>query len=473
VSLSAERLSRRQGFRLGLVQAADAVRGRHIIRALSEMRDSETWPASKWRALQLQRLNALLSHAREHVPYYEEILNKAGVLEPLKDVSEIAALPTLDKQIIREAYPEEIVSRVAEPKDKVVGKTGGSTGEPLTFLYNRLTRDYAIASFLRGLSWAGCALGCRTLRVWGAPITRGPFATEVRRRIGAAMMNERVVNAFRFDDEKLRAAVRLIAQWKPQLVYGYVSGIQRLGEFMESQGFRPSGIKAVATTAEPLTDEGRETIERCFNAPAYNCYAFGEINGIAYECEHRQGSHVSTERALVEVVDHRGRPLPAGEEGLVCVTDLFNFTMPFVRYLPGDVGVLTDERCACGRTLPRLRKILGRTFDFLEGVNGSKANAQLFNLVFHSVGWTATHNLRQYLLFQYEPHTVHLMMAFGTVPRPESVAQAEALMREYLGAGMRFEWEFVDSVPATRNGKWRHAINLIGTGKRIEDFLDV
>src|SRR5690606_37788785 len=90
------------------------------------------------------------------------------------------------------------------------------------------------------------------------------------------------------------------------------------------------------------------------------------------------GLHLNMENLLVEVVDDEGRPTPDGEEGSVVVTDLFNYGMPFVRYVTGDRARAGFSNCTCGRRLPLLSQDVGRRLDVLCAPDGRPIPGEFF-----------------------------------------------------------------------------------------------
>ena len=127
--------------------------------------------------------------------------------------------------------------------------------------------------------------------------------------------------------------------------------------------------------AEPWTEELREAVEDAFGLRALDIYGLSEIvgPGVSSECiEVRDGAHVNEDHFLVEAVDPQsGERVPDGETGELVFTTLTKEALPFLRYRTGDLASLNREPCACGRTLTRMSRILGRTDDMLviRGVN--------------------------------------------------------------------------------------------------------
>ncbi len=81
--------------------------------------------------------------------------------------------------------------------------------------------------------------------------------------------------------------------------------------------------------------------------------------------------HITAEDIIVETIGADGRPVAAGESGEIVVTHLASRDFPFIRYRTGDFGVLDTQLCACGRGLPLLREIQGRSTDFVVAADGT------------------------------------------------------------------------------------------------------
>jgi phenylacetate-CoA ligase len=126
--------------------------------------------------------------------------------------------------------------------------------------------------------------------------------------------------------------------------------------------------------AEPWSEKMRDEIEAALNLTAYDVYGLTEIigPGVAVECEHHHGLHIFEDHFYPEVIDpSSGEPLGYDVEGELVFTTLTREAMPLIRYRTRDRTALHLDPCACGRSLVRMGKVLGRTDDMLivRGVN--------------------------------------------------------------------------------------------------------
>jgi phenylacetate-CoA ligase len=117
-------------------------------------------------------------------------------------------------------------------------------------------------------------------------------------------------------------------------------------------------VKSTVTTGDILTKSMRKLINNVLNTEVFDHYACAEFGRIAFECE-LHNYHLSTDALIIETV--RDGESVIGERGNIVVTSLFNYLMPLIRYDIGDIGKIEIESCECGRKLPLLKKIYGRS----------------------------------------------------------------------------------------------------------------
>jgi phenylacetate-CoA ligase len=121
-------------------------------------------------------------------------------------------------------------------------------------------------------------------------------------------------------------------------------------------------IKTALLTAERVSPDIRQILENAYNIHTWQGYGTADIGLFAYECERDSGMHLSND-VYVEIIDpNTGQSVEAGETGEVVVTH-FNRTYPLIRFGTADLSYLDTSLCQCGRTSPRLMKIVGRVGD--------------------------------------------------------------------------------------------------------------
>ncbi|MEM7255507.1 MAG: phenylacetate--CoA ligase family protein, partial [Pseudomonadota bacterium] len=215
------------------------------------------------------------------------------------------------------------------------------------------------------------------------------------------------------------------------------------------------GVDVAFVTAERLYDEQRSLIESVFQCRVANGNGGREAGFIAHECP--EGSmHVSAEDIVVEICDPDGNPLPAGESGEIVTTHLATSDFPFVRYRTGDVGVLDSERCRCGRVLPVLKEIQGRTTDFVVARDGTVMHGLALIYVLRDLPGIDTFKIVQESL----DHTRVMVVRSN---RFESGNEAKIVdgFKQRLGREVRVDVEYSDDIPRERSGKHRYVVSNV------------
>ena len=151
------------------------------------------------------------------------------------------------------------------------------------------------------------------------------------------------------------------AAWRPDSVLIYPSNLAALLDLMAERGVSLPSVRRWRTLGETVAPDLRARVAAEQGGRLIDCYSTEEVGYVALECPDAPGHyHVMGEMLIVEVVDDAGQPVAPGETGRVLVTDLHNFAVPLIRYAVGDHAEAAGP-CPCGRGLPTIGRILGRT----------------------------------------------------------------------------------------------------------------
>ncbi|HET6783857.1 MAG TPA: phenylacetate--CoA ligase family protein, partial [Pseudoxanthomonas sp.] len=337
------------------------LRRRKTLAYLREYEQSQWRTLEQTEALQWQKLQGLVRHCWEQVPYYRELWPTLGINAPddIASPADYARLPVLTKPEIRANFDKLIAPAY---RDGLLYKTtGGSTGEPLRFGYTRESYERRLSIMWRGYGWAGARLGQRTLYLWGTPVG----AQKRKDRMYHAAFNRYMLNAFEMTEERMAEYADAVDRFRPETIVSYVAPIVKLAEWLIANDRRIHRPQRILGAAESLHESQRKIIEQAFGCPAYNTYGCREFMLIAAECEHRGGLHVNADHLKVEL----GGSADTGPSDVI-VTDLHNFGMPLLRYANGDLATAGAGSCACGRGLPLLASVDGRKLDALRTPDG-------------------------------------------------------------------------------------------------------
>lgn len=423
------------------------------VRVRRAMEASQWWPRERIEALQLERLRRLLIDVGVHVPYYRELFARER-FDPcaVRSVADLQALPFLTKPLIR-AHGDALHADDARGLARF--NTGGSSGEPLIFYIGseRVTHD--VAAKWRATRWWGVDIGDREIVVWGSPIELG--AQDRVRALRDALMRTELLPAFEMSDARVDGFIERIRMRRPRMLFGYPSAIAHIAQRAERRGVRLGdlGVKVVFVTSERLYDHQRETIARLFGCPVANGYGGRDAGFIAHACP-AGGMHITAEDIVVEIVDVDGRVVPPGQTGEIVVTHLATRDYPFIRYRTGDVGVLDDTPCACGRGLPLLKEIQGRSTDFVVAANGTVMHGLSLIYVVRDLP-----GVRAFKVVQESLGLTRVYLVAGDGFDPAAVAAIERGFRRRLGETVTVQVDLVDEIPAERSGKFRYIVSHV------------
>lgn len=427
---------------------------RHTSVSIREALERTQWLSSpEITQLQLDRLRRLLVHAQKYVPFYRDLFARINFApEKITVLSELEVLPLLDKQVIR-TYLEALKSTNAKGLARF--NTGGSSGEPLVFYIGRERVSHDIAAKWRATRWWGVDIGDPEIVVWGSPIELN--AQGSLRVWRDRLFRTTLLPAFEMSDTKVAGFIETIRRIRPKMLFGYPSAISHIAAHADRAGIvlNDLGIRVAFVTSERLYDNQRKQISKTFGCPVANGYGGRDAGFIAHECP-AGGMHITAEDIIVEIVDTGGRVLPAGEAGEIVVTHLATSDFPFIRYRTGDIGVLDDKTCSCGRGLPLLREIQGRSTDFVVARDGTVMHGLALIYILREMP-----HIKAFKIIQESLDLTHIMVvadgALNEVDRERIIAGFQSR----LGRDVSIEVEQISKIAAEKSGKFRYIISKV------------
>ena len=331
---------------------------------------AESMSRAKIAALQLKRLRQTVKNAYENVPLHRKRMRKLG-MEPgdIRSLEDLAKLPFTVKSDLRDHYPFGMFAR---PRAKVarLHASSGTTGKPTVVGYT--LKDLATWAGLMARSMA-CA-GARPGDVVHNAYGYGLFTGGLGAHYGAERLGATIVPMSGGSTER---QIVLITDFGARVLCATPSYALAIAEVAEQQGvdLRKSKLRIGLFGAEPWSEAMRNEIQIRLGLKAIDIYGLSEIMGpgVASECEERQaGLHGWEDHFIFEIIDpETGQAVPEGQQGELVITTLSKEALPMLRYRTRDVTRITTERCGCGRTHLRIRRITGRNDDMLiiRGVN--------------------------------------------------------------------------------------------------------
>jgi phenylacetate-CoA ligase len=337
--------------------------------------------------------------------------------------------------------------------------TGGSTGEPVRFLQDRVYQTSALATTMLFYEWAGVPHGASHIKLWGAPRDLGSGSVARRRRVADWLFNRVTLDAFDMSELTMRRYAETISSSRPACLEGYANALYELAICVERLGLHMNAPGAIVSSAGTLLPHMRERIEETFGAEVFDRYGTREVSGIAAECDRHEGLHIFGETAVVEVVDEDGRAVGEGEEGDVLVTNLHNYTMPLIRYRIGDIAVRGADRCSCGRPYPLLERVVGRTESCIHRRDGGVVLAEFLIYVVGQEYNDGSIGRFQVVQEALDSITVIIVPVEGTGERALAREDEMRARIQQVVGDCEVRFVLVDHIDPTPTGKHRYVVN--------------
>lgn len=429
----------------------------HSSVALRRSLEHSQWlPAADLERLRVRKLRDFLIEIGRRVPYYDGLFQRLGFdPQTVASLADLRCLPLLDKAAIR-AAGDSMKATDAGPLSRY--NTGGSSGEPLIFYIGKGRKSHDVAAKWRATRWWGVDIGDPEVVVWGSPIELG--AQDRLRLLRDRLIRSTLLPAFEMSPANLDRFADAIVRIRPAMLFGYPSSLALIGERAKQRGVDLSclGIKVAFVTSERLYDHQRAAIAAAFGCPVANGYGGRDAGFIAHECP-QGGMHVTAEDIVVEIVDTQGNPVAPGGAGEIVVTHLATADFPFVRYRTGDVGVLDERSCPCGRGLPLIREIQGRTTDFVVAQDGT---------VMHGLALIYTvrdlPGVERFKIIQHDVDRVEVDVVPNAAFDAASERRIVDSFKARLGAAVAVEVRRVAEIAPEKSGKFRYVVSHVAAG---------
>lgn len=397
--------------------------------------------------MQNQRLQHMVRHCVENVPYYRELFQELRLkAEDIQTPADLAQLPLLDKQTVNRNF-ERLIAKNRRNWLCQMAKTSGTTGSPAQFI-----RDFNSINFENAAIWRqwrrGGDYGKRRVSLRGgiiAPVsqTEPPFW-----RYNPANQ-EMQMSSFHLSIQNSKAYVDEILKFRPQVLYCLPSLGSLLGKFFIHHDVDYQ-FDAIFTSSESLEPDTKEFLEQTFHARVIDWY--GQTERVAAIGQCGDGNyHIQEDYSIVELI-------PGCEAGTyeLVGTHLHNFVMPLLRYSTKDYIISNNEPCDCGSVFRRVEKILGRSgktpIITPEGCH--------ITITAHIT--CGIENLLETQFAQERPGEVILKVVTNNRFSEQDCEQLIRNTKKYTSPLMKVEVRRVDEIPRGPNGKFISIINTMG-----------
>ena len=328
----------------------------------------ETMPLKDIRTMQLKLLRKKVSEMYERSKFYHDKMAAAKVKpDDIKTLDDIYKLPFMKKTDLRDNYPDKLFVR---PQADILRYhvSSGTTGKPTVVGYTKNDLE----NWSESLARAFVSSGLTKNDVLQISMGYGLFTGGLGKHYGAEKMGMTVLPAGTGNTAR---QIELMRDLPVTAIACTPSYMFHIADTCEKTGVdirKDTKLRVGILGAEPWSENMRQNLQKKTGILAQNCYGTSEMSGPMFtECVEQKGIHVWQDLCLMEILDKNGEPCADGERGEMVLTMLQKEAFPLIRYKIGDISTLEWEKCACGRTHPRLQRLSGRTDDMLiiRGIN--------------------------------------------------------------------------------------------------------
>ena len=430
-----------------LLPLADRLMNTNIIGYYHEIEQMTSWNKAeieKWRSLKLQNL---IQHAYNNTIYYKDLFdsNKINPNE-IRSIEDLSKIPPLTKELAKENFEDLIPTNISKIKH-IIKNTGGSTGDPFNYLLDKHSWSYIVASNWHNWEKIGYKMGNKFIALGSSSILPSGNKISFKHEIYYWLKGKKPINAMNMSKEQSKKHLIYIKKKNFQYIYGYASSIFLLAKAAMDNNIDGTFIKGCITTSEILTDYYRKIIKEAFKCDIIDNY--GAADGGVNAFKVNEGDFNVGYNSLVRVGE-KVNNLENG--GILQVTDLYNYAMPFINYELGDSVIISNDNHNeyNGQIIS---KVFGRVSDVIELSNGNVLTGPGFTVFFKDVDVEA-YSLKQ-------TGTLELMIQIKENPnyKPENDKLIIQTMKKYAGAECKIVLKKVDKFDLPKSGKRKYFIS--------------
>ena len=422
---------RRKGYWL-----VDYLRGRPVGRHYNEIvKVLSNHEGQSTAGLRRANLEKLLHHAVSTAPFYKRFEN----------FSELQDFPVINKNLILDHYLE-FKSVPYLNDDLYKASSSGSTGIPFGIYQDNTKRNRNTADVIYFSEAAGSRIGDRLfyIKLWDH--------TNEKKRWVAFLQNILAFNVMDTSSKDIDGLISILRKdGSSKTILGYPSFFEEVCNYLEVHKIKPKikKLNSIITMSESLQEQVRDRMQKCFEAPIFERYSNQENGILAQQTKESGGKYVlnwgSFHFEFLELDSNRH--VKPGCLGRIVVTDLFNFSMPMIRYDTGDMAVYE----APGNTLPYLSKIYGRRMDTVYNTKGKMVSPFIFYMVLEYA------RVKQFQFIQ-KGKTEYSFKLNGE-PKDVDEVGIQEYFRNYLGQDAIITFEYVQEIPLLSSGKRKKIVN--------------
>ncbi|NJW51998.1 phenylacetate--CoA ligase family protein [Salinimicrobium sp. CDJ15-91] len=421
-----------------------------IKKAKNVLEEIKAIPESEYGHYVQEKQREIVSYHLKHTAFYREFFGS-------NSYASWEAVPVMKKGDLQRPL-EQRFSSSYNSKNTYIGKTSGSSGHPFIFAKDRFCHALSWAEFNDRYQWYGLDLDRSVqARFYGIPLDRfGYYKERLKDRFGFRYR----FPIFDLSDAKMEEFLEDFRKKDFDYINGYTSSIVLFAKFLKKKGLVLkeicTNLRLCIVTSEMFFEEDKFLLEKVFGVPVVNEYGASELGLLAFQNPEEEWI-LNSETMFVEILDAEGNAVPAGVEGRIVVTSLYNKAHPFIRYDLGDTGAL-----APGSSLkkPILERLLGRTNDVARLPSGKVVPGLTFYYVTKSVIENDGH-VKEFIVQQTAPSSFTIFYVSENELETAKKEEIKAAMAKYLEEGLKLKFEHKKFLNRSKRGKLKQFESLI------------
>ncbi len=407
---------------------------------------------------QLGKLQQLIKYSYKNVPYYKDLFDNYKIKpQDIKNFEDFYKIPFLTREIIRENTNNLKSKSVPEFRFRQMA-TSGSTGKPLELYVDKINYPInAFAYYETIVNRTGCNFFDKSVNLIGtmsvSTADEGKFwkYKMLTRTLGMSLLY--------LNKENTPKYIEKIRKFRPKYILTYPSAIIKIARYMkENQIEHINGIKGIISTGETLYDWQKKIIEESFQCRVFEFYGHSESTTMALSCEKNNFLHFFPEYGYVELIDKEGNHVKKENgKGEIVTTGFMHNLFPLIRYKTGDMGILSNRKCSCGRNCLILKKIEGK---WKQEYIYSKDNIPIpFTSLY--INFKIFKNVEQFQFYQDEKGIIILRILKREKYSEKDTENIKKELLKLLGNGFELKINFVDKLSKTAAGKYSYLIQKL------------
>lgn len=407
---------------------------------------------------QKQKLSDLLLYAYGHTAYYSRIFDEIGLVKDgVLHWENYDKIPILTKDIIRKEG-NNLVSDECEQRHAYFNTSGGSTGEPVTFVQDKYYFRYNFGDKILFGLLNDKEPGERELKLWGSERDIKEGSIGIKEKLINFAYNRKLLNSFMLTEDKMESYTECINKEKPRQIWTYADSIYQLSKYILEKNMKMYSPHNIIATAGVLYEEMRAVIQQAFpKSRILNQYGSREAGAIGLEVNGERGIRVFEHAIFMEMYNQNENTISQYGDGEILITNLTNYSMPLIRFNIGDTG--THVRCDDAHVgeYSILSALHGRVNSHIKLKDGTIIHGEYFTHIFYGKNWVENFQVVQH---SYDEVEIFIVVRKGKEACDKDLEEMKKDIYLVMGE-CNITVTYCKSIPKLKSGKYQFVISEV------------